>query len=118
MTMPLSDGFVDNANAANALSPYGLGPEGCEARHEQADQYTKRVWKAYHEEQALSAMERWHCRPVWVDSALWGDLLGGKLSEFIERERNNPRNFLRGGAEDRRNRRYFLRGTHWFICIW
>lgn len=69
-----------------------------------------RVWKAYHARQALLEGERQHGRPVCVDPFLWGDLLGRKLAELIERERNNPRSFVRGGVTDRQGGRCMLPG--------
>lgn len=94
-------------------SPYGSSPglAGDIDRRDTAG-HARRTWKAYHERQALIAVERQYRRPVQVDPTLWGDLLGGKLEELIEGERNHPRNVIRGGAADRDGTRCLLPGAH------
>lgn len=86
-----------------------FGDDPHDARRGTPD-HTGRVWKAYHARQALLEGERQHARPVYVDSVLWGDLLGRKLAELIERDRNNPRSFVRGGVTDRQGGRCMLPG--------
>lgn len=72
--------------------------------------HTRRVWKAYHERQALLAGRRQYSRPVDIDPLLWGDLLTKKLSELVEGERNHPRSVVRGGAADRNGGHCLLPG--------
>lgn len=92
-------------------SPFGLSPGLQDAGIRDTPDHSRRIWKAYHEGQALLAGRRQYARPVDVDSLLWGDLLTGKLSELIEGERNHPRSVIRGGPSDRDSENCLLPGA-------
>ncbi|CAM9394661.1 unnamed protein product, partial [Discosporangium mesarthrocarpum] len=70
-------------------SPYGLGPEA--QRQAKGPRSHRRIWKAYHAPLLRSSLERQYGRPVQVDEALWGDMVGGKLTELVEKERADTR---------------------------
>lgn len=74
----------------------------------------KRVWKAYHERQALLQGDRQRSRPVFVDSLVWGKLSAGKLTALIEKERNSPKRFVAVGPVGRTQERCCLTGA--FCC--
>lgn len=108
--MPLLSDSVDFSADGASPSPYGIPPGlNSEGRRETPD-HARRIWKAYHERQALAAAQRQYSRPVNIDPMLWGDLLSGKLVELIEGERNHPRTIVSGGAADRDGGRCLLPG--------
>lgn len=116
--MPLlSDSAVFSSDGASP-PPYGL-PPGLESEcRRQTPDYARKIWKAYHERQALVAEQRQLSRPVAIDPVLWGELLSGKLVELIEGERNHPRTVVSGGAADRDGGHCLLPGTMSLIsCV-
>lgn len=99
--MPLLSGSEDFSLDGTSPSPYGMPPGlDSEGRRETPD-HARRIWKAYHERQALVVAQRQYSRPVNIDPILWGGLLSGKLAELVEGERNHPRAIVSGGAADR-----------------
>ncbi|CAN0228259.1 unnamed protein product, partial [Ectocarpus sp. 12 AP-2014] len=95
-----TDEAVGSDDAGWPPSPYGIYP-GLAGAPRATPDYARKTWKAYHERQALLAGRRQYSRPVEVDPVVWGDLIGRKLAELIEGERNHPRRVVRGGAADR-----------------
>ncbi|CAM9387675.1 unnamed protein product [Ectocarpus sp. 6 AP-2014] len=95
-----TDEAVGSDDAGWPPSPYGASP-GLAGAPRATPDYARKTWKAYHERQALLAGQRQYSRPVEVDPVVWGDLIGKKLAELIEGERNHPRSVVRGGAADR-----------------
>ncbi|CAM9745925.1 unnamed protein product [Ectocarpus fasciculatus] len=88
-------------DAGEPPSPYGMSPGLAGGAPRATPDYARKTWKAYHERQALLAGRRQLSRSVEVDPVVWGDLIGRKLGELIEGERNHPRCVVRGGAADR-----------------
>lgn len=98
-------------------SPYGMSP-GLAGAPRATPDYARKTWKAYHERQALLAGRRQLSRPVEVDPVVWGDLIGRKLAELIEGERNHPRCVVRGGAADRDGEHCLLPGARMcLVCL-
>ncbi|CAB1101188.1 unnamed protein product [Ectocarpus sp. CCAP 1310/34] len=95
-----TDEAVGSDDAGRPPSPYGISL-GLAGAPRATPDYARKTWKAYHERQALLAGRRQYSRPVEVDPVVWGDLIGRKLAELIEGERNHPRSVVRGGAADR-----------------
>ncbi|CAN0426801.1 unnamed protein product, partial [Ectocarpus sp. 12 AP-2014] len=95
-----TDEAVGSDDASWPPSSYGISP-GLAGAPRATPDYARKTWKAYHERQALLAGWRQYSRPVEVDPVVWGDLIGRKLAELIEGERNHPRSVVRGGAADR-----------------
>lgn len=116
--MPLP-GFSEDDEEVDALSPFGRRPgEAMQSTAESARcAQARRVWNAYHEEQALSEAERQYRRPVRADASLWGCILGAQLVELISRERANPRIFMRGGVADPDNPRCLLPGLSFCVYV-
>lgn len=69
--------------------------------------HSKRVWKVYHERQALLQVDRQCSRPVFVDPLVWGKLSAEKLTALIEKERKRSMRFVIGRA----GKRCFLTGA-------
>ncbi|CAM9898400.1 unnamed protein product, partial [Ectocarpus sp. 4 AP-2014] len=95
-----TDEAVGSDDSSWPPSPYGM-PPGLAGAPRASPDYARKTWKAYHERQALLAGRRQYSRSVEVDPVVWGDLIGRKLAELIEGERNHPRSVVRGGAADR-----------------
>lgn len=113
--MPVLEGFSYDEADAVAFGLGGGGGDGDERRR--TPRYLRRVWNAYHERQIRAEEERQYSRPVCVDPLLWGDLLGRKLRELIEKERAHPRSFAMGGVADRKGDRCLLPGKHGAVLL-